>query len=292
MASPQTQNGHVRIANELYDAILAFPFSKRELLIVLAVIRQTYGYSKKVARISNYQLSKMTGISKQHVSESIANLMSRQVLTVNESLTVYRGTPVRNIGINKDYETWSTVNDSLTVSCPTDGQQNGNGKRFVTVNDSLTMTVNKTGPRRSTKREPYKDNKRQKDSSSAKTLNFDCLNGRIPESAAREFIEHRKLKKAPLTQLAFDRAMKAAIDASAELGITAARVIEETIDAGWQGIKTEWLRNRIAGRNETSGGHRESRSERFNRKLREYAEGDGAEELDSGPVRKAAGPIR
>ena len=41
MASPQTENGYTRIANELFDAILAFPFSKRELLIVLG--RAPYG---------------------------------------------------------------------------------------------------------------------------------------------------------------------------------------------------------------------------------------------------------
>jgi Bacteriophage replication protein O len=36
--TPQLENGYIRIANELYEAILRFPFTKRELLIVLAIV--------------------------------------------------------------------------------------------------------------------------------------------------------------------------------------------------------------------------------------------------------------
>ena len=50
MASPQCENGHVRIADELYEAILKADFSKRELLVVLTVIRKTYGYRKTMDR--------------------------------------------------------------------------------------------------------------------------------------------------------------------------------------------------------------------------------------------------
>lgn len=47
MASPQTEDGYIRIANELLDAILMFPFSKRQLKVVLALIRKIYGFNKK-----------------------------------------------------------------------------------------------------------------------------------------------------------------------------------------------------------------------------------------------------
>ena len=38
-ASPQLEDGHLRIANELYDAILRHGFSGRQLLVLMAVIR-------------------------------------------------------------------------------------------------------------------------------------------------------------------------------------------------------------------------------------------------------------
>jgi len=67
----------------------------------------------------------------------------------------------------------------------------------------------------------------------------------ISQEAADEFIQHRKNLKKPLTQNAFNRAMLQALKASAEIGITPDEAIHETIDAGWQGVKAEWLKNRL-----------------------------------------------
>ncbi|WP_374993057.1 replication protein, partial [Burkholderia multivorans] len=45
--SPQIEDGYTRIANELYEAILGFGFTQRQLLVLLTVLRKTYGYGKK-----------------------------------------------------------------------------------------------------------------------------------------------------------------------------------------------------------------------------------------------------
>ena len=62
MSRPQLEDGYVRIANELLEAIIRAPLSKRELMIVLAVVRKTYGYGKKTDDISLSQLAQMTGV--------------------------------------------------------------------------------------------------------------------------------------------------------------------------------------------------------------------------------------
>jgi hypothetical protein len=70
----------------------------------------------------------------------------------------------------------------------------------------------------------------------------------VPEELrpnVQEFIDHRINLKKPLTQNAQDRFMGAVYSASTELNITPARVISETIDAGWQSVKSDWLQNRI-----------------------------------------------
>jgi hypothetical protein len=72
----------------------------------------------------------------------------------------------------------------------------------------------------------------------------------VSEKTAKEFIEHRVKMKKPLTQEAFNRAMKAAAQAASDLGITPDRAITETIDAGWQGVKSDWLSNRLGKQNE------------------------------------------
>jgi uncharacterized protein YdaU (DUF1376 family) len=74
----------------------------------------------------------------------------------------------------------------------------------------------------------------------------------IPDSLVNpvmEFIDHRINLKKPLTQEALSRFMAAACSASSELSIPIDRVISETIDAGWQSVKTDWLQNRLGASN-------------------------------------------
>jgi len=91
---------------------------------------------------------------------------------------------------------------------------------------------------------------------------LESLPGTISKSAALEFIQHRKNKKAPLTQNAFDRAMSAAIKAANQLGITPDEAIHETIDAGWQGIKADWLAKRVKGETKNATNQRENSASR------------------------------
>ena len=62
----------------------------------------------------------------------------------------------------------------------------------------------------------------------------------VSEDAAKEFIEHRQNIKKPLTQRAFDRMLKRAVECS-RYGYTPDEAIEATVDNGWQGITPEYL---------------------------------------------------
>jgi phage replication O-like protein O len=99
-ASPQVEDGHVRIANELLDAFISFPFSARQQKIVMAVIRKTYGYNKTEDEIGLTQFVKLTGISMKHVSTVISELVEMKVLFVSQ------GVHARSIKLNKDYTAW------------------------------------------------------------------------------------------------------------------------------------------------------------------------------------------
>ncbi|MFP4495175.1 MAG: replication protein, partial [Halochromatium sp.] len=97
MASPQCENGHVRIADELFDEILKADFAKRELLVVLAVIRKTYGYRKTMDRISSSQLAELTGMDGSHCRKTLRNLKKRGILLEDHG----------RIGVQKDYTRWA-----------------------------------------------------------------------------------------------------------------------------------------------------------------------------------------
>lgn len=78
-----------------------------------------------------------------------------------------------------------------------------------------------------------------------KKISLEKLPEEISPELAGEFIELRERLKKPLTQGAFDRAMREALR-GVHFGLSANEVIRECVDAGWQGIKLQWVLNRRA----------------------------------------------
>ena len=97
MADPQIENGYTRIANELLEALLLANLSKRQLLVVFAVIRQTYGFNRKSDRISGSQIAGLTGLRRNHCSVAMAELIEMKILHLSGS----------QLGVQKDHEQWS-----------------------------------------------------------------------------------------------------------------------------------------------------------------------------------------
>ncbi len=176
MSSPLTENGHVRIANELFDAILAFGFSKRQLTVLLAVLRKTYGYGKKTDDMTVQQLADLTSIPRQHVSTTLSELHTINAVLKQDGKYGYV------LGINKNYRGWRP---SQNGTCPKTGRrpsQNG------------TLTV----PKRDTQKTLSKD-----------TINRHTLNGAFsrfwdayPKKRSKGQAEKAWLKLKPSPDLA------------------------------------------------------------------------------------------
>lgn len=97
MASPQKENGHTSIANEILEQIVATPLPAREIQMLFFIIRKTYGYQKKGDRISLSQFEKALKISRPQVSKYLKNLIARGMVV---------RTPLLVISFEKDYEKW------------------------------------------------------------------------------------------------------------------------------------------------------------------------------------------
>jgi len=80
ICSPQLEKGHTRIANELLEAIIAYPFTMAQLKMLLVVIRKTYGWRKKKAQISYGTISYLTGLNKRYVKKVVEQLVKDKVL--------------------------------------------------------------------------------------------------------------------------------------------------------------------------------------------------------------------
>lgn len=91
-----TDNGYTRIANELLEAVMSADLTARQLKVVLAVIRKTYGFGKKLDRITNTQIAAITGIHHTHVCTAKNEMIAMNVI-------VSRG---NQIGINKVVSEW------------------------------------------------------------------------------------------------------------------------------------------------------------------------------------------
>lgn len=105
MAKPDLEDGYTRIANELLHALIAYPFSSRQLRVLLAVIALSYGWQRKASHISYSGLSRMTGISRRHAYNVVRKLKEDKVVFV----ITPNGPPFRRsnlIGVNKNYEEW------------------------------------------------------------------------------------------------------------------------------------------------------------------------------------------
>ncbi|HOG17671.1 MAG TPA: replication protein [Syntrophales bacterium] len=96
MASPQVENGHIDIANEIVEALARTNLSSYQSRILWALWRKTWGWHKKEDWIPLSQFEEMTGISKSHISRTITELKTRNMVTNSGN----------KIAFNKDYTQW------------------------------------------------------------------------------------------------------------------------------------------------------------------------------------------
>lgn len=101
---PEIDDGHTKIANELLDAIICHDFSKRQLKILLYVMRKTYGWNKPEDDISRSQMVKDTGLSNPNITTTIQELQALNVLIVSS------GKHAKSYKINKYYDQWRVIN--------------------------------------------------------------------------------------------------------------------------------------------------------------------------------------
>ena len=100
MASPQVENGFTRVANELLEALCQARLGGREMRVVLAVIRLTYGFSRKENAISLGKLAEVTGLKRERLWEVVKALERKRVLQVSKE----SGRLV--LGLQNDYSQW------------------------------------------------------------------------------------------------------------------------------------------------------------------------------------------
>lgn len=111
MGTPQLENGYIRIANELLEAIMRSGMNIREIRLVFVVIRHTYGYNRKAAKIMESDFNRV-GLSGGNFYRVRKKLIAEKVIRYR--VGVYQ--------INKSYHEWGLCGcgkavDNLLISC-------------------------------------------------------------------------------------------------------------------------------------------------------------------------------
>ena len=157
MASPQTENGYTKIANEIMEALARNRLSGQERQIVDVVLRKTYGFNKKEDVISMGQFSKLTGINRPLVARLLKSLLHKMILRVTQK----DNTKGNSYIFQKDFEKWKVLHKKITVT------QKDNTP--VTQNDNKSVTQNDTYKR---KKETLTKERRGKPQTTPIPLNF------------------------------------------------------------------------------------------------------------------------
>lgn len=134
-----TEDGFMRVANELTDSLLMADLTARQLKVMLAIMRKTYGFNKPMDRLTNTQIAAMTGIHHTHICAAKRQLIERKFLIADG---------VR-IGVNKVVSEWISQ-DSLTLARAANKTlaKSANGYKPTQLNtkDNIQKTINTNTP--------------------------------------------------------------------------------------------------------------------------------------------------
>lgn len=132
MANPQLESGYIRLANELWDAIMSRKFTGRQQKILKLILRLSYGCQRKSAMIPCLSDFALVGVRIQDARKVIAELCQLQVIMWDNQSTYT---------INKNHDEWrvSQVTDWDEESFTHLLSQNLAGKATKKVTQSVSQ---------------------------------------------------------------------------------------------------------------------------------------------------------
>jgi len=98
MASPQAEDGHTDIANEILEALWKINLSPYQMRVLLYLLRKTYGWHKKTDYIALSQFSKDIGIDRRLVHRTLQELEFKNMVVIHrdDKSVIHTDTHKRN----------------------------------------------------------------------------------------------------------------------------------------------------------------------------------------------------
>jgi len=132
----QLEEGYVKLANTLLDSLLMADITLHQQKVMLAIIRKTYGFNKKVDRITNAQIAKITGLPETRVCTAKNQLLARKFLLMDGNC----------IGVNKIVSEWQHFPETGNKTFPKMGNialpQNRETQKTLLQKTKKTIYIN------------------------------------------------------------------------------------------------------------------------------------------------------
>lgn len=106
MANPQLENGYMRVANEILDALGKVNLNRAEQKVVWCVLRYTYGFNRKSHGLSASFIAHWGNCSVPAVKRALKVLREANVIIVLN--TGERGM-TSELAFNKNYDAWNVT---------------------------------------------------------------------------------------------------------------------------------------------------------------------------------------
>lgn len=247
------ENGYLRLANQIQDALCIVELSGREFRVLNAIIRLTYGWSKKSDRIANSLIADKTTLKVKHVSEAVLSLAYRNIIILR------RIGQTRYIGINTNLDKWAYSKPHCS-KCPVSFPDDEIATWIISVPETRDSYPRKGG-RASPKTGNTKDIIPKTNIKDLTPFNppkgkvkFDPLSIPVPEwlnaASWNEWVAYRQQSGKPIkTELTVTKAFRLLKECLDE-GHDPVNVINTSIANGYQGLfKPKFaLNDRRAGR--------------------------------------------
>lgn len=136
----EIEDGYTRLANTLYDELIGADLTKNQSKVAHAICRKTFGYGKKMDRISDSQLAQLTRMPRQKVNKAKNELIAMKVITREG----------QKIGPNKRIGEWQI-----------DGCHHNGDSITKTVTKSVTKTVTALSPKQGHTKETITKEKKE-----------------------------------------------------------------------------------------------------------------------------------